>query len=81
MKKLGVPQSARDVFALLAQGDWIDVVLADSLKRMVGFRNIAVHDYQVLQLPITVSIITQHLDEFLRYSQALLLRAAAQPGA
>ena len=75
-ERLGLPQSARDVFALLAQGGWIDAALADSLKRMVGFRNIAVHDYQSLQLPITVSIITNHLGEFLRYSQALLLRDA-----
>lgn len=80
-EKLGVPQSARDVFALLVQGGWLDAMLADSLKRMVGFRNIAVHDYQALQLPITVSIITRHLDEFLHYSQAVLLRDAAQPGA
>ncbi len=76
-EKLGVPQSARDVFALLAQGGWIAATLADSLKRMVGFRNIAVHDYQALQLPITVSIITTHLDEFLQYSQAVLLRDGA----
>jgi uncharacterized protein YutE (UPF0331/DUF86 family) len=80
-EKLGVPQSARDVFGLLAQGGWIDGMLADGLKRMVGFRNIAVHDYQALQLPITVSIIEKHLDEFPRYSQALLLRDAAQPQA
>ena len=80
-EKLGVPQSARDVFALLAQGGWINAALADSLKRMVGFRNIAVHDYQALQLPITVSIITTHLDEFLQYSQAVLLRDATQSGA
>ncbi|MEO5659544.1 MAG: DUF86 domain-containing protein [Polaromonas sp.] len=80
-EKLGVPQSARDVFALLAQGGWVDAALADSLKRMVGFRNIAVHDYQSLQLPITVAIIEKHLDEFLRYSQTVLLRDAAQPGA
>ena len=61
-EKLGVPQSARDVFVLLAQGGWLDVTLADALKRMVGFRNIVVHDYQALQLPITVSIIEKHLD-------------------
>ena len=79
-EKLGVPQSARDVFTLLAQGGWVALALADGLKRMVGFRNIAVHDYQALQLPITVAIIQNHLDEFLRYSQAVLLRDAAQPG-
>ncbi len=77
-EKLGVPQSARDVFTLLAQGNWITLTLAESLKHMVGFRNIAVHDYQTLLLPITVSIIQSHLDEFLQYSQALLLNDAAQ---
>ncbi|MEO8406978.1 MAG: DUF86 domain-containing protein [Oxalobacteraceae bacterium] len=78
-EKLGLPQSARDVFALLAQGGCIDAALADDLKRMVGFRNITLHDYQTLQLPITVAIIEKHLDEFLHYSQALL-RDAAQSG-
>jgi len=76
-ERLGVPQSARDVFALLAQAGWIETTLADALKRMVGFRNIAVHDYQSLQMPITVNIIQHHLDEFLHYSQALLLRDTA----
>jgi uncharacterized protein YutE (UPF0331/DUF86 family) len=76
-ERLGVPQSARDVFTLLSRGGWIDAVLAEGLKRMVGFRNIAVHDYQALQLPITVRIIEQHLDEFLQYSRALLLRDAS----
>lgn len=80
-ERLGVPQSARDVFALLAQGGWIEPALAEGLQRMVGFRNIAVHDYQKLQLAITVSIIEKHLDEFLHYSRALLLRDAVQPGA
>lgn len=75
-ERLGIPQSARDVFALLAQGHWISPALAESLKRMVGFRNIAVHDYESLQLPITIRIIEAHLDEFLDYSQALLLKDA-----
>lgn len=72
--KLGVPQSARGVFELLAQAAWIDAALADALKKMVGFRNIAVHDYQSLLLPIAVSVITQHLDEFLQFSAAILRR-------
>lgn len=76
-EQLGVPQSARDVFRLLAQAGWIDLTLADGLKRMVGFRNIAVHDYQALQLPIMISIIEKHLHEFLDYSQTLLRRNTA----
>lgn len=77
-ERLGIPQGARDVFALLAQGGWIDPELADGLKRMVGFRNIAVHDYESLQLPITVSIIQTRLDDFLHYSQTLLLKDAGR---
>jgi uncharacterized protein YutE (UPF0331/DUF86 family) len=73
-ERLGVPQSARDVFTLLAQAGWIDTPLADALKRMVGFRNIAVHEYQSLLIPITVSVITLHLDEFLQYTAAILKR-------
>ena len=75
-EKLGIPQSARDVFTLLSQADWIDHGLAESLKRMVGFRNIAVHDYQSLQMPITCNIITQHLDEFLLYSKNIIKKDA-----
>lgn len=73
-EKLGVPQSARDVFTIMAQAGWIETALADGLKRMVGFRNIAVHDYQAMQMPILISIIERHLDEFLNYSQSLLLK-------
>lgn len=71
-ESLGMPQSSRDVFALLADAHWLDPQLADHMKRMVGFRNIAVHEYQTLQLPITVNIIQSHLDEFLAYSRQML---------
>ncbi|MGM8930397.1 type VII toxin-antitoxin system HepT family RNase toxin [Salinicola halophyticus] len=71
-ERLGVPQSSRDVFTLLAQSDWITLETADVMRRMVGFRNIAVHDYQQLQLAITVAIIEKHLDDFLAYSRQLL---------
>lgn len=71
---LGVPQSARDVFTLLNQRGWIDASMADNLKRIVGFRDIALHDGQALQRPITVAIIEKHLDEFLDYSKAVLLK-------
>lgn len=65
-------QSARDVFSILADHGWIDAPLAESLKRMVGFRNIAVHAYQQLQMPIVVAVITTHLDEFVQYTGQLL---------
>ena len=72
--QLGIPQSGKDVFQLLANRAYIDDALATSLKKMVGFRNIAVHDYIALQLPIVIQIITRHLGDFLRFSQTLLQR-------
>lgn len=49
-------------------------LLADSPKPMVGFRNIAVHDDQSLQLPIVVAILHRHQADFPRYNQSLQLR-------
>ena len=74
-RKLGIPQSARDAFELLAQASLIDAPLAEAMKKMVGFRNIAVHDYQSLLLPITVNIIQSHLDEFLQFTETLIKKA------
>jgi hypothetical protein len=76
-ESLGIPQSARDVFSLLARAQWIDALLAEQMKRMVGFRNVAVHDYQTLQLPITVNIITLHLQEFIEFNKQVLRKASA----
>ncbi|MBF0294774.1 MAG: DUF86 domain-containing protein [Magnetococcales bacterium] len=73
-ERLGVPQGAREVFDLLAISGWITTEMATRLKPMVGFRNIAVHDDQSLQLPITVAIITRHLDEMLDYTKIILQR-------
>jgi uncharacterized protein YutE (UPF0331/DUF86 family) len=70
--KLGISQSLRDVFTLLEQAGRIDAATAHRMRQMVGFRNVAVHEYQALVLPITVNIITQHLDDFARYAKALL---------
>jgi uncharacterized protein YutE (UPF0331/DUF86 family) len=73
-EKLGVPQSARDVFTLLAHRGWICAELAYDLKRIVGFCNIVLHDYQELQLSVAENIIVAHLDEFLEYSRFILVR-------
>ena len=78
-ERLGVPQSARDVFVLLARAGIIEDGLAGALQRMVGDRNIAVHDYQTLQLPITIAIIERHLDDFLAFSRIVLSRHRPAP--
>jgi len=62
--KLGLPQSSRELFVLLEAVDIIDVEISQQMQNMVGFRNIAVHDYQNLNIEIVVSIIEKHLSDF-----------------
>src|SRR5690606_27684965 len=68
---IGVPQSSRDAFALLEREGMISAVLSYQMKAMVGFRNIAVHDYQALQLPVLKSIVERHLDDFTAFAACI----------
>lgn len=70
--KWGVPQSSRDAFDILCQENCIGEPLANSLKRMVGFRNIAVHNYQSLNLKIVSQVIENHLDDLQAFSKIIL---------
>lgn len=70
--KLGVPQGTREIFGLLVQAGRIEPPLAEAMQRMVGFRNIAVHQYQALQLPILIRILETHLEDFIAFSSQML---------
>lgn len=70
-KKLGIPQSSRDAFEMLHHNQIIDDDMSKRLKAMVGFRNIAVHNYQSMQLEIVKSIIEQHLDDFTDFAEVI----------
>lgn len=68
----GVPQSARDSFTLLEKHQRISSDMADGLKRMIGLRNIAVHDYQALNLDIVIAVVKNHLTDFERFYKAVV---------
>lgn len=50
----------------------IDAELADRLRKIVGFRNVAIRDYQKLNLDIVRNIVINHLDDFLTFARMLL---------
>lgn len=64
IKKLDVPQQSRDVFSAIEKEKVIDPLVAEQLRRMVGFRNVAVHDYQKINLEVLRSILDHHLVNF-----------------
>jgi uncharacterized protein YutE (UPF0331/DUF86 family) len=72
VKKLGIPQDNRELFQLLEQNGLISEKLSRNLQSMVGFRNLAVHDYQELNLEIIQSIIKTHLTDFQAFSKITL---------
>ena len=65
----GVPQDSRDAFRLLVDGAGLPADLGDRMQRMVGFRNVAVHDYQAVSLPIVRSIVADDLGDFEAFVQ------------
>ena len=64
VKKLGLPQNSRDAFELLYSANIIDKDTLESLKNMIGFRNVAVHNYQKLNLEILKKIIENNQKDF-----------------
>lgn len=55
----------------LAKLKVIDEELCARLKAAVGFRNVAVHNYQKIDWDIVHAITWQHLDDFRRFAQAV----------
>lgn len=60
----GIPQSSRDSFELLKKAGLISAPLALNLQKMVGLRNVAVHDYQTLNLEIVKHVVEHRLGDF-----------------
>lgn len=70
-RHLGVPQSMSDAFELLARAGIIDGRLSISLRGMVGFRNIAVHQYEQMDMNVLRWVVESgHLD-WVRLGEAL----------
>jgi uncharacterized protein YutE (UPF0331/DUF86 family) len=70
--KYGLPQTSRDAFSLLETNNHITPTLSTKMKAMVGFRNIAVHDYQEINLVILQKILDEHLIDFTQFTKSIL---------
>jgi uncharacterized protein YutE (UPF0331/DUF86 family) len=70
--RLGPPQESRHAFDLPQDAGLLDRKLTARMARMVGFRNVAVHDYQRLNLDIVKAIIVERLDDFAAFARVAL---------
>jgi len=71
IKKLGVPNSSGESFAILQREGILSGELTEKMKRMVGFRNLAIHAYDKMEIQIFKEVITQHLDDLLAFTQII----------
>ena len=72
LRRLPPPDEAAEAFPTLHRAGLVSADIASSMKRMVGFRNIAVHAYQELDLRQVRMIIEHRLDDLLAFSKAML---------
>ena len=70
-RHLGMPQSSADAFSLLSTAGLISDDLAQTMRAMAGFRNIAVHQYQKLDLGVLRHIAEHGWRDFVAFAAAL----------
>lgn len=69
--KLGLPETLKENFALLETSQIVDAALSARLQAMAGFRNIAVHNYQQLNVAILKSILAHRISDLEHFVQAV----------
>lgn len=71
-RKLGIPQTKKEVFDLLKNAGLISNEMCKNMKGMVGFRNIAIHEYRQIDEEILQDVIENHLDDLIDFARQML---------
>ncbi len=69
-RQWGLPDSLKAHFTILQRQGVIDVDLGARLEAMVGFRNIAVHDYEAIDVRILERIVAERLGDLEAFADA-----------
>ncbi len=70
--KLGIPKSSKEIFEILEKEKIIEKDLSESLQNMVGFRNLAIHEYMKLKLEIIEYIIKEKIFDCLEFQKRII---------
>jgi uncharacterized protein YutE (UPF0331/DUF86 family) len=71
LAKWGYPTSAES-FDLLQKKQVIDRALSEKMKKMVQFRNVAIHQYKTLDIEIVKSVITRDIDDLVTFADKIM---------
>lgn len=72
----GTPDSLGASFTLLARAGILDDDLADRMRRMTGFRNVAVHEYRPLDPVVLEAIVRERLGDLRAFAARIVELAA-----
>ncbi|MBM2841790.1 MAG: hypothetical protein HW412_2318 [Bacteroidetes bacterium] len=69
---LGLPSNLKENFSLLKNSGIIPGDLSTSMERMVGFRNIAIHEYEEIDVEVLKSILQHHVSDIEAFYTAIV---------
>jgi len=78
-RKLGLPADSRESFMLLQREGVITHELSSALQKMVGFRNITVHQYQELDIALVAAAIEKNSDDLIKFADVAAEFAGKNP--
>ncbi|MBI5471247.1 MAG: DUF86 domain-containing protein [Ignavibacteriae bacterium] len=76
---LGLPANMKEHFSILRQSGIIPESLSRRMTAMVGFRNVAIHDYQSIDPEILKSILVTNLPDLEEFYSVILARYNLPP--
>lgn len=68
----GVPKSSSEAFEKLMEKGVISKDSYENMKKMVGFRNVAVHQYQSIDYNIVEYVIKNRLEDFYKLNREII---------
>ena len=78
---LGLPDSLGASFTLLERAGLLDSELAERMRKMTGFRNVAIHEYRRLDPAVLESIVRERLPDLRAFARRILVRFGLAEGA
>lgn len=71
-KSLGLPKTSKEAFTILEKNSILSKLTRENLGKMVGFRNIIIHEYQEIELEAINYILENRLNDFKLYTTEII---------
>ena len=77
-ERLGEPRTNHDLFDLLARAGWLQPELVVTMRSMVGFRNVVVHEYDEVDLAVVRDVLENHLSDLEAFVSAMRVKLSRE---